>query len=466
MPTATADPTVGATHDVVAARPVGTMQNLGMALARWHQRATGAVPAASFVAFRIAFGLLATFSVLRFVASGWVGEFWLDPDHHLTYARFEWVRPVPAVAMYALMGLLAGCGLAIAAGWRYRTAAAVFAVGFAYTELIEAALYLNHYWFVTLVAVVLAVLPRPVDGSIPALNVWVVRSQLAAVYVFAGIAKLNPDWLLDAQPLRIWLAARTDRPLVGAWLDEPAVAYLFSWTGALFDLTIVAWLLWKRSRPVAYAVVVAFHLATAALFQIGVFPWVMILSTPIFFGPEWPRYALARLSRVRTVPERQPRVRPPFRLGGMTVATIAVLAVLNVALPLRHYAAPGNVRINDAGYYLSWRVMVSERATFVEYHVADPATGAVTLVRAGDLLEPWQVAQAATRPDLVLATAHLIADRDERLLGRRPIVTVDAWLSSNGQPRRRWIDQTLDLAAVPRSAGTHTYVIDDEELAG
>jgi hypothetical protein len=286
------------------------------------------------------------------------------------------------------------------------------------------------------------------------------------VYVFAGIAKLNPDWLLDAQPLRIWLAARTDRPIVGAWLDEPAVAHLFSWAGALFDLTIVGWLLWKRSRPAAYVVVVAFHLATAALFQIGVFPWVMILSTPIFFGPNWPRQVLARLSKSRAVADRPSRPRPSFPVGRTTLGAIAVLALANVALPLRHYAVPGNVRINDDGYYLSWRVMVSERATFVEYHVADPGTGEVTLVRADDLLEPWQVTQATTRPDLVLATAHLIAGRDERLHGRRPIVTVDAWLSSNGQPRRRWIDPTLDLASVPRSAGTHSYVLDDEDLSG
>lgn len=444
-----------ATAELQAERPAGPAD-------AWIRRASHPVPAASFVAFRVAFGLLATFSIVRFVARGWVGEFWLDPAHHLTYARFEWVRPLPAIGMYALMALLAGCGLAIAAGWRYRTAAAVFAIGFAYTELIEATLYLNHYWFVTLVAVLLAVLPRPVDGSVPALTVWAIRAQLGAVYLFAGIAKLNPDWLLDAQPLRIWLSARTDRPIVGPLLDEPAVAYLFSWAGALFDLTIVGWLLWKRSRPMAYVVVVAFHLATAALFQIGVFPWVMILSTPIFFAPDWPRRVAALVTGRRP---RVDRVRPDtprrgFRFGRATAGTLVALALLNVALPLRHYAEPGNVRINDAGYYLSWRVMVTERATFVEYHVTDPATGTTTLVRADDVLEPWQVMQATTRPDLVLATAHLIADQDEAATGRRPVVTVDAWLSSNGHPRQQWIDPSVDLAAVPRTAGAHTYVLD------
>ena len=166
----------------------------------------------------------------------------------------------------------------------------LFAIGFAYLELIDAALYLNHYWFMTLAAVVLAIVPQPRrDGTVPAITVWALRAQLAVVYVFAGLAKLNTDWLLHGQPMRIWLAARTDRPLIGAWLDEPIVAVAFSWAGAAFDLTIVGWLLWRRSRPWAYVAVVVFHAATAALFQIGLFPWVMIALTPIFFAPDWPR---------------------------------------------------------------------------------------------------------------------------------------------------------------------------------
>jgi vitamin K-dependent gamma-carboxylase len=419
------------------------------------------VPALSFVAFRVAFGSIVALGSVRFIARGWVGEFYVEPDRHLTYARFEWVRPLPGPWMYALMALLALAGVAIATGRRLRIAAAFFAVGFAYTELIDAALYLNHYWFVTLAAVLLAVLPGPAgDGTIPAYAVWAIRGQLACVYLFAGLAKLNPDWLFDAQPLRIWLDARTDRPVVGPWLDEPLAAYLFSWAGAAFDLTIVGWLLWRRSRPVAYAAVVTFHVATAALFQIGVFPWVMIACTPIFFTPDWPRRLRDRLrplaEQPHDRPDTAPRVRPRSR---WRMITLAALAAGNVALPLRHLAADGNVRFNDDGYYLSWRVMLTERAAFVEYQVIDPHTGDTRLVRAGDLLEPWQVAQADTRPDLILATAHLIADETERDIGLRPIVHVDAWVSVNGRPRQRWIDPTVDLATLPRSSRAATYVL-------
>ena len=89
----------------------------------------------------------------------------------------------------------------------------------------------------------------------------------------AGVAKLNADWLLEAQPLGIWLQDHTGLPLVGRAFGEPWAAHLFSWCGAGFDLTIVAWLMWKRTRPAAYVVLVVFHVMTYLLFpEIGVFP--------------------------------------------------------------------------------------------------------------------------------------------------------------------------------------------------
>lgn len=67
---------------------------------------------------------------------------------------------------------------------------------------------------------------------------WLVRLQLGLVYFFAGVAKINADWLLAAQPLTIWLRARTGTPLIGALFDQPWLPYLMSWAGMLFDLTI------------------------------------------------------------------------------------------------------------------------------------------------------------------------------------------------------------------------------------
>lgn len=418
--------------------------------ATWLDRAWRRVPAGSTVAFRVALGCLIAISMARLLWRGWVGEFYLAPRHHLTYPRFEWVHPLPGALMYAHIIALGVLGLAIAAGRHTRTCAALFVVGFAYVELIDAALYLNHYWFMTLAGVVVAIVPQPAaDGTVPAVTVWALRFQLAVVYVFAGIAKLNGDWLLRGQPMHIWLAARTDRALIGGWLDDPGVAVALSWAGAAFDLTIVAWLLWRRSRPWAYLAVIAFHSATAALFQIGLFPWVMIALTPIFFAPDWPQRIAGHTPRSPSrAAERPARWR-------WTVAALAVLAAVNVVLPLRHWVAPGDVRINDDGYYLAWRVMLVERVASVRFEVTDHVSGVTTVVDPSDVLSQWQVAQATARPDLILATAHIIAGEHAHPVS----VRADAWVSVNGRPRQRWIDPDVDLARVSRTAPAATYVL-------
>lgn len=414
--------------------------------------------------FRIGFGLLAVYSSVRFLAKGWVDRLYLEPEHHLTYPGFGWVQPWPSPWMHLHVVVLALLGACIALGYRHRLAAALFVVGFAYAELIDAALYLNHYWFVTLAGLLLVLLPvhhrwsldarqgRVLSARyVPAGVVWALRAQLAVVYLFAGVAKLNGDWLLRAQPMRLWLADRTHLPIVGPFLDEPMLAYAASWAGAFFDLTIVGWLLWRRSRPWAYGAVVGFHLITGALFQIGVFPWVMIVGTLVFFAPDWP--AGLRSSSSRSM------VSSTARVGRPVVAVLIVLAVVQLVLPLRHYAYPGNVRWTEEGYYGAWRVMVTEKAGYAQYQVTDPATGNTWQVHPRLVLTDWQAEQADVRPDLIHATAHLLAQyyRDE---GKSDVeVRADVWVSMNGRPPRRMVDPAVDLAALPRTLAPSKWIL-------
>ena len=154
-------------------------------------------------------------------------------------------------------------GLAIAVGWRTRVVAAVSSCVFTYCELIDAALYLNHYWFVTLVLALLVVVPTS-DRTVPAPRRVGAALPGRFVYVVAGIAKLNRDWLVDGEPMGMWLAGRTDTPIVGRIFDEPWAGHVASWMGAAFDLTIVGWLLWRRTRLAVWLAIVVFHVAHVA----------------------------------------------------------------------------------------------------------------------------------------------------------------------------------------------------------
>ena len=269
-------------------------------LRAWLHEATGPAP---LVAFRIGFGLLMMGAALRFWSKGWIRTHFIEPDFHFRYFLFGWIPDLPGDWLYLVFVVQIASAALIALGWRYRIAAVLFFLSFTYVELLDQATYLNHYYFISLVSFLLILLPldrwgsldararRSKPASAPRWVALVLQAQIAVVYLFAGLAKLNPDWLVEAQPLRIWLSARSHLPVLGVLFDQPWFAYLMSWGGAAFDLCIPLLLLWRVTRPGAYGAVVVFHLATAVLFPIGVFPWVMIAGTLIFFDErDWRRF--------------------------------------------------------------------------------------------------------------------------------------------------------------------------------
>ena len=415
------------------------------------------VDGASFTAFRVVFGLLGVLVVARFFAHEWIGPLYVEPDHHLTYLGFGWVRPWPAWGMHSHFIALGVLSLGIAAGYRPRLCAALFCVGFTYVELIDRTTYLNHHYLMSLASFLLAVLPVH-RGSTPLWTIWALRAQVGIVYVFAGVAKLNPDWLLHALPMRIWLYQHGDMPLIGPLLQEAWVAFAMSWGGALFDLAIVPALLWRRTRPFAYATLVAFHLATWALFpQLGVFPWVMIGLSLVFFDPEWPRRLLRFLPRPGPAPTIEAD-RTPWRARAALVA-LALFAAIQLALPLRHFAYPGNVRWNEEGYRFAWRVMLSEKVGFVQYRVSDLETGRSWLVEPDEYLTPLQVERMSFQPDMIQQTAAIISeDFAERGYGQ-VVVNADAFVAFNGRRNVRLIDPSVDLASIQPGLSPKTWVL-------
>src|SRR5690606_19354593 len=81
------------------------------------------------------------------------------PALHFTYHGFEWVRPLPEPFMTGLFLALGVCAAMITLGWQYRAAMPLFAIGFAYVFLIDKALYLNHFYLVILLSVVMCMVP-------------------------------------------------------------------------------------------------------------------------------------------------------------------------------------------------------------------------------------------------------------------------------------------------------------------
>ncbi len=429
--------------------------------------------AAGIAAFRILFGALMVFSVVRFWAYGWIDELYIAPTWHFSYYGFEWVKPWSGVGMYVHYGVMCVAALAVMLGWRTRFAAAVFFVAFTYAELIEKSSYLNHYYFVSLAALLLVFVPtdsvwsanawlrrKRGDGYEESVGRWaylVLRAQVALVYFFAGFAKLNGDWLFQAQPLRTWLLTYLELPVIGPLFGYAWVAFAMSWAGAFYDLTIFGWLSWSKTRPFAYLVSIGFHVTVWLLFPIGVFSWVMLVSATLFFAPGWPRRFVAYLGRSD---RREGRLEQPVRsrINGLGVALVAGYLVVQVLVPLRFTLYPGNVNWTEEGFRFSWRVMLIEKTGQVEYEVHD-ADGNQWHVYPRKEMTPLQYRMMSTQPDMIHEYALMIAERfaGEGRDGVR--VYAHSWAALNGRKSQRMVDETVDLAAERRGLGTAGWVL-------
>src|SRR6476620_3223191 len=167
------------------------------------------VSIAPLVRFRIVFGLLMFVSLIRFWVRGWIDTVYIKPSFHFSYSGFEWIKTAGSPGMYILFLLVIVAALCITLGFFYRIAAIVFFTGFTYIELVDVTTYLNHYYFISLVSFLMIWLPAnkkfsldvhfnrttPAD-VVPMWTVGIIRFQLAIVYIFAGLAKLNYDWLI------------------------------------------------------------------------------------------------------------------------------------------------------------------------------------------------------------------------------------------------------------------------------
>ncbi len=433
--------------------------------------------AAWLAAFRVLFGLTMAVSMWRFIANDWIARFFVEPSFFFKYWGFAWVQPLSGPALQTLVVALGVLALALAAGAAFRLCAVLLALGLTYLQLIDVSTYLNHYYLAGLLCWLLAASPAARLWSVDA---WVARRwlgrprspqraarawlylfrfQIALVYGFAALAKAQPDWLLHAQPLRIWLGASAELPLLGRLLAVDGVPLAMSWCGFLFDATIVGWLSWRRTRPYAYVVVLAFHALTRVLFPIGMFPVIMSVSALVFFEPGWPRALVSRFfprARELPLPAAVVQRRPLYAFG---LGLGAAYCAWQLLLPLRFVAYGGDVLWHEQGMRFSWRVMVRAKGGSTTFLVRNKQSGRIWHVAPGEHLSPLQESEMVSQPDLILQLSHHI-QRDAERRGLGPVeVRVDARASLNGRRSAPIIDPRVDLAQVSDGIALQPWIL-------
>lgn len=443
------------------------------------------VSIAPLAVFRIIFGMMMLAGIIRFAANDWIYQLYIAPEFYFTFLGFEWVKPLGETGMYVLFFLLGLSAFFVMIGFLYRYSALFFALAFTYIELIDKTTYLNHYYFISIVSFLMVLMPanryfsldamfwpRIQSAVVPRWTIGSIRLQLGMVYFFAGVAKINYDWLVMAQPLSIWLPSKADLPVIGSFLDQEWVAYFFSWFGCIYDLTIPFLLISFRTRKWAYLAVIAFHFMTAMLFNIGMFPWIMILSTLIFFPAEFHQKIIDRIRNLSGRIKNKPRVTAqkimPAFSQKIIIGFLALHFFIQLLLPFRYLAYPGELFWNEEGFRFSWRVMLIEKGGTALFYVSDPSFPGEIEINNSDYLTVFQEKMMSTQPDMILQFAHFIRDeyrgktieiKGNKFLFDEPEVRVKSYVTLNGSGSLMFIDPEVNLAEKEYSLAHRDWVL-------
>jgi hypothetical protein len=422
------------------------------------------VSAASAAVFRIAFGLGIIVNSMLYVPK-LVGEYYIEPSFHFSYAGFSWVTPAPAGGMYAVYLGMVVCGAAIALGYRYRWAMGAFFLLTTYVFLLDTTHYQNHEYLISLLAFLMFLMPldrywsldarrRPeiARSTIPVWVVWTLRFQIAVPYFYGGLAKLNGDWF-RGEPLRAWLANRTDLEPFHTVLTDPSVVWFMTYGALIFDLLIVPLLLIRRTRLPIFLIAVAFHLTNSWLFGLYIFPWLMIAATTIFFDPGWPLVVTRRVRQrftgvkadpsdtATTVDDAAPR-RQKSTLRPALAVFLSVWILVQLVVPFRHLVIAGDPSWTEEGHRFAWHMMLRSKTGTAVFEVE--TSEGVVRVAPRDHLTAEQSEHVVGHPQRLVQFAHHLSAMYD---GAAVRVTTD--ISLNGRARQPLIDPTVDLAAAP-----------------
>jgi hypothetical protein len=397
------------------------------------------VNAASLALFRICVGIVMTleaYSLFRpnvsAISAGTspLETYYAGPDinFNFPYTGFGWLPLLPAAGMYAMAIVQAVAGVFTALGLFYRISAAALFGAWGYFFLIESTrtYWQSHYYLEFLTTFLLVWMPAArrwsLDAAlgrvgpirtVPFWTLLILRGQLVIAYFYAGVAKINLDWLADAVPVRWFLKVPTvlgpyEKILPSGMYQmmrdvvlSPTFAYFLSYTGLIFDCAIGFLLLFRRTRIFGLVLMLIFHATNHFLIfdDISWFPLLGITTALIFLDADWPE-RVGRWLRNRRFQKPdwkwfgigglvfpvvgaalgwklRPSETPPsslLKLNRWTPRLVTLWLATQALIPIRHYLIPGDGRFTYEGLSFSWRLKTDVRnAGAHQLFIRDPA---------------------------------------------------------------------------------------------
>lgn len=454
-----------------------------------HQQWFAPIDASFLAVFRMLFGALLLFESVNYGFFLCLDCMYRSSSLLFKYHHFEWVRLWPGFGLELHFVVMALSAIGVMLGLYYRIAIILYTLCFSYLFLLDQALYLNHFYLVILFCGIMIFLPahhywsldarrKPALASptVPAWSRLWLLIQLEIVLIYAGLVKLNWDWL-NLEPMRLWMTNQSvnAHPLF-QWFTQDIGIAIASYSVVLLHLIGAPLLLWRKTRLIVFCVYCVFHTINAFVFNIGIFPWMTIAATLIVFDPNWPKQCYRWIQA-----RRQPKtVRVQASSAHVdlftstsyprgTVAKTALLLFISAWLiaqtlvPLRHLAIPGDVAWNEAGHRFSWRMKLRSKRGMATFYVVRNQADAI-VVNPAKHLNRAQLRKMSCIPDLLWQYAQFLDQQYSTAPNDVIKVYVDANCSLNTREPAPLINRLVDLSAIPRTEPVENWVLPNHKL--
>jgi hypothetical protein len=191
------------------------------------------------------------------------------------------------------------------------------------------------------------------------------------------------------------------------------------------------------------------------LFPIGVFPWVMIFSTLIFFSPNFHECILQFLTKEKMQTLSQKMI-PSFNKKIVSTALILFVS-FQILVPFRYLAYEGDLFWHEQGFRFSWRVMLMHKEGYGRFFVVDSRTKREMELPQQQFLTPIQLDQMLTQPDMILQYAQILYKEYNGktfyvaglpLKIEKPEIQAEIYVTLNGRPSQLFVRKGKNLVTI------------------
>ena len=401
------------------------------------------------IIFRILFGFLVAAESFGAILTGWVKSVFIDTHFTFTFIGFEALEVLHGNVMYFYFIIMGILGVLILLGAKYRFAIIAFTVLWTAVYLAQKTAYNNHYYLLAVISFYMCFLPANKYKSLDAkwnpkiksevMPYWVSLLfilQISMVYVFAAIAKFYPDWL-DGTFTRNLLSNSTQIAFLKSLFAEKLFYLFIAYAGILFDLLIVPFLLFKKTRTIAFIASLVFHIFNAITLQIGIFPFFALGFTLFFYEPETIRSFFFKKRNpvaIETTNSEQKKI---------VHYIIIPFLIVQLILPIRHHFIEGNVLVTEEGHRMSWRMMLRQKSGYIRFKVINNTTKEHTYYNYNKNLTYKQVNALTTKPDFIWQYCQRIK---KEYKGKDISIYIDCKNSINQKNYETLIDPKQDFA--------------------